>query len=260
MESAKIIGALTRLVRDVWAMTHGAGDAQLVNADARAQLQPISQHLPGPRAADWLRAIEEHLQRLNVNINRKAYENFERIEKRCEESINEREQRNANDTIYAEVLITYGRLLSERGQTERALKSFVGAQKTLDPLKEKLKRRYLDVFYFGAQLYNKNKKYDAQADQWFNEYERLNDLWEKQIGSQYGEGLESLISYYYNRGDLDKAEALTRKAMVVEEKYHGTQSPEYKMLKVLLAGLLEKRGKNNESEAIVKTISKDDHQ
>ena len=63
---------LTRLVRDVWAMTHGAGDAQLVNADARAQLQPISQHLPGPRAASWLRAIEEHLQRLNVNINRKA--------------------------------------------------------------------------------------------------------------------------------------------------------------------------------------------
>ena len=50
----------------------GALETGLVNVDILPQLKPISAHTPSQRAAHWLTAIAEHLQRLNVNINRKV--------------------------------------------------------------------------------------------------------------------------------------------------------------------------------------------
>jgi DNA polymerase-3 subunit delta' len=66
------LDTLTLLARDVWALTLAAPETQLVNADLRAQLKPISQATASRRAARWLTEIAAHIQRLNVNINRKV--------------------------------------------------------------------------------------------------------------------------------------------------------------------------------------------
>lgn len=63
---------LAGLARDVWMLSLGAWENSLVNVDILPQLKPISAHTPSQRAAHWLTAIAGHLQRLNVNINRKV--------------------------------------------------------------------------------------------------------------------------------------------------------------------------------------------
>jgi DNA polymerase-3 subunit delta' len=63
---------LTILARDVWLLSSGASETAVVNSDLLRQLQPISARVAGQRAAGWLRAIDEHRQRLDVNINRKV--------------------------------------------------------------------------------------------------------------------------------------------------------------------------------------------
>lgn len=66
------LAILTGLVRDVWLLALGRPEESVVNTDIIGQLQPFSSRLPGRRLAGWLKAIAEHEQRLNVNINRKA--------------------------------------------------------------------------------------------------------------------------------------------------------------------------------------------
>ncbi len=187
----------------------------------------------------------------------KMYDKFDRVEKRCEDYLKARENEK-KDLPYTSVLFTYGKLLYGRGQNQRALKSFAHARALLEPYKEDNKAIYLNVFYFGAELYNGLKKYDPLADQWFADYEKINELWAESSFDLYSEGLVQLINYNFYKGNLPKAESLIRKTMTVYEKHGDAQGASYKMLNVFLAGILEKQGRSAESQAIVKGISKED--
>jgi DNA polymerase-3 subunit delta' len=62
---------LETLVHDLWLISSGAPDEQVVNDDLRARLAGISARTPARRAARWLSQIEELRRQLTVNINRK---------------------------------------------------------------------------------------------------------------------------------------------------------------------------------------------
>lgn len=62
---------LATLIHDVWVLSLGAPDEQLVNQDLRAQLAKIVSGLDKRRPARWLSQLEQHRRGLDVNINRK---------------------------------------------------------------------------------------------------------------------------------------------------------------------------------------------
>ncbi len=62
---------LATLIHDVWVLSLGASDEQVVNQDLRAQLAKIVSGLDSRRPARWLSQIEQHRRGLDVNINRK---------------------------------------------------------------------------------------------------------------------------------------------------------------------------------------------
>lgn len=66
------LDVLETLIRDVWSLALGAALEQVVNADVRQQLDKIAAAVDSRRAAEWIAEIEEHRERLNVNINRKV--------------------------------------------------------------------------------------------------------------------------------------------------------------------------------------------
>lgn len=66
------LNVLELLIRDVWALSLGASDEQIVNADLRAQLGKISGQIESRRAANWLTLVETLRGQLAVNINRKV--------------------------------------------------------------------------------------------------------------------------------------------------------------------------------------------
>lgn len=63
---------LATLIHDVWILSLGASDEQMVNEDLRAELSRMVQGLENGRAARWLSQIETHRRGLEVNINRKV--------------------------------------------------------------------------------------------------------------------------------------------------------------------------------------------
>lgn len=193
-------------------------------------------------------------------INHKTEASPDKIERQCQNYLKEKEKRNEKDGPYVTGLISYGRLLAETGQAERALRCFTDARNVLEPVKEKNKRMYIWNFSCFATLVNETKKYDATQQAWFADYEKYIELWKTDLKetNHYNSSLMDIINYNFNRGDLLKTEALIRKAMDVEKAAHGEKSTEYKMLNVFLAGLLEKQGKKAESQDIVKSISKED--
>jgi hypothetical protein len=65
------LDVLEALIRDAWLLRLGVPAENVVNEDLLPQLQKISAHLDGPRAAGWLALIEEVREQFIVNINRK---------------------------------------------------------------------------------------------------------------------------------------------------------------------------------------------
>jgi DNA polymerase-3 subunit delta' len=65
------LDVLEALIRDAWLLRLGVPAENVVNEDLLPQLQKISTHLDGPRAAGWLALIEEVREQFIVNINRK---------------------------------------------------------------------------------------------------------------------------------------------------------------------------------------------
>ena len=63
---------LVTLIHDVWTLSLGAPDEQLVNEDLRPELSKIVSRVESRRAAHWLTQIETHRRGLEVNINRKV--------------------------------------------------------------------------------------------------------------------------------------------------------------------------------------------
>ncbi|HKQ53609.1 MAG TPA: DNA polymerase III subunit delta' [Pyrinomonadaceae bacterium] len=66
------LDVLATLVRDVWVLSLGAGDEQVVNEDLRPQLSKLGASVESRRAARWLSQLEQHRGRLDVNVNRKV--------------------------------------------------------------------------------------------------------------------------------------------------------------------------------------------
>ncbi|MDT5121590.1 MAG: polymerase subunit delta [Acidobacteriota bacterium] len=63
---------LVTLIHDVWTLSLGAPDEQMVNEDLRPELSKIVSRVESRRAAKWLTQIETHRRGLEVNINRKV--------------------------------------------------------------------------------------------------------------------------------------------------------------------------------------------
>jgi DNA polymerase-3 subunit delta' len=63
---------LVTLIHDVWTLSLGAPDEQMVNEDLRPELSKIVSRVQSRRAAHWLTQIETHRRGLEVNINRKV--------------------------------------------------------------------------------------------------------------------------------------------------------------------------------------------
>ncbi|HJQ32866.1 MAG TPA: DNA polymerase III subunit delta' [Pyrinomonadaceae bacterium] len=66
------LDALEILVRDLWLLSLGAAEAQLVNRDLRESLARMAASLRPARAARWLTRIEDLRGQLAVNVNRRA--------------------------------------------------------------------------------------------------------------------------------------------------------------------------------------------
>jgi DNA polymerase-3 subunit delta' len=62
---------LATLIHDVWILSLGAPDEQIVNQDLRSQLSKIVSGLDSRRPSRWLSQLEQHRRGLDVNINRK---------------------------------------------------------------------------------------------------------------------------------------------------------------------------------------------
>jgi DNA polymerase-3 subunit delta' len=63
---------LETLIRDALALSLGAPEAQIVNADLLTQLRAIGEKVNGAQAVSWISQIEELREQLIVNINRKV--------------------------------------------------------------------------------------------------------------------------------------------------------------------------------------------
>ncbi|OLE54491.1 MAG: hypothetical protein AUG51_07840 [Acidobacteria bacterium 13_1_20CM_3_53_8] len=66
------LDVLETLIRDVWSLALGCTPERVVNADVLEQLEKLAARVESQRAARWIREIERHRERLDVNINRKV--------------------------------------------------------------------------------------------------------------------------------------------------------------------------------------------
>ena len=66
------LDVLATLIHDVWTLSLGAADEQVINEDLRAQLSKIASQTESSSAARWLSQLETHWRGLDVNVNRKV--------------------------------------------------------------------------------------------------------------------------------------------------------------------------------------------
>ncbi|MDT7687709.1 MAG: polymerase subunit delta [Acidobacteriota bacterium] len=66
------LDALEVLIRDLWLLSLGAAEEQLVNRDLRERLARLAVGVPSTRAARWLARVEELRGQLPVNVNRRV--------------------------------------------------------------------------------------------------------------------------------------------------------------------------------------------
>jgi DNA polymerase-3 subunit delta' len=66
------LDALEVLIRDLWLLSLGAAEEQLVNRDLRERLARLAAGVPSTRAARWLSRVEELRGQLAFNVNRRA--------------------------------------------------------------------------------------------------------------------------------------------------------------------------------------------
>jgi DNA polymerase-3 subunit delta' len=66
------LDVLAMLVHDIWVLSLGATEEQVINQDLRPQLSKIVSSINSSRAARWLSQLEQHRRGLDVNINRKV--------------------------------------------------------------------------------------------------------------------------------------------------------------------------------------------
>jgi DNA polymerase-3 subunit delta' len=66
------LDALEVLIRDLWLLSLGAAEEQLVNRDLRERLSRLASGVQSARAARWLSSVEELRAQLAVNVNRRA--------------------------------------------------------------------------------------------------------------------------------------------------------------------------------------------
>ncbi len=62
---------LATLIHDVWVLSLGAPDEQVINQDMRPQISKMVSGIDSHRPARWLSQLEQHRRGLDVNINRK---------------------------------------------------------------------------------------------------------------------------------------------------------------------------------------------
>ena len=65
------LNLLETLLHDVWTLTLGAPEEGLANIDLREHLVSVANQLESKSVARWLKQIEKHRRKLDVNINRK---------------------------------------------------------------------------------------------------------------------------------------------------------------------------------------------
>ncbi len=62
---------LETLIHDIWQLTLGANEENIINADVKISLQKLAENADAKRLASWLTEIETMREKFNVNLNRK---------------------------------------------------------------------------------------------------------------------------------------------------------------------------------------------
>ncbi|MEO8074446.1 MAG: DNA polymerase III subunit delta' C-terminal domain-containing protein, partial [Acidobacteriota bacterium] len=62
---------LESLIHDVWKLTLGESEENIVNADIKNNLKKLAENSESKRLASWLVEIETMRENFNVNLNRK---------------------------------------------------------------------------------------------------------------------------------------------------------------------------------------------
>jgi CHAT domain-containing protein len=186
---------------------------------------------------------------------RNQSEHYPDLEKRCEEFL--RAKGDQRDGAFAEVAIAHGRLLAEKGQTERALKSLAEARTIYQKSNETF-TGWMRTMRYMLETYNNSRKIDPLAKEILVTFEtnneKIQDQWE-----MYAANLETIATTYTLMKEYDKAEELVVKMMHIMEQNSGTNTNSYKNLEVALRALVEQTGHTEKLNG-AKTLSAADEQ
>ncbi|MFZ1808904.1 MAG: CHAT domain-containing protein [Cyclobacteriaceae bacterium] len=171
-------------------------------------------------------------------INSNQSERYPDLEKRCEAFLRAKEDQR--DGAFAEVAIAHGRLLTEVGQMERALKSLTEAQTIYQKSSETF-TGWMRTMRYMLETYNKSKNIDAAAKEILAVFEMNNEKIQDQWKT-YTNNLETIATSYTLMKEYDKAEKLVVKMMYVMEKNSGKNTNDYKNLEVVLRALVVQTG------------------
>lgn len=169
------------------------------------------------------------------SINRKDYNLFQPIEETWEKFLKDKESRNEKDYPYAEGWLSYGHLLSNRGQVERGLKAFTNAYDVYEPKGVAYRLELMNVVNAITHYCNAQKLYTPQTEKYFAVLEQYHES--INMTSAYVDNAWVLATYYSNKNQKPKAAVFLEKALPKAEEVYGKDSKEFVTFKMVLKSL-----------------------
>jgi tetratricopeptide (TPR) repeat protein len=196
----------------------------------------------------------------NFFINKEATNYLDQIEKRCNEYLLAKEQKNEKDNWYAETWITYGKIFKWRGQVERALNCFTQARKAIAPIIDKSLNQNLYCLNTIVDTYFTTKKYDVNTAAIVKEFETENEKIASTDPQNYIANVTLLQNYYIQRKQHQEAVACIEKNMAATEKLLGNKSEQYRLLSLVYRQELENSGNKEKLKSLPKVDDKEREQ
>lgn len=190
-------------------------------------------------------------------VAKKSYDQFDNIEKRCEQYLRAKEQAGQKDGAYAEVWIALGKLMLARGQYERALQSFAQAR-VVYKKDEKTLAGYVRALSHSVETYNASKTFDAEAKQLIAELVEANERSDKTNWEAYVQNMEVAGTAYLNMSDYEHAEVLVEKMLKILEEKVGKTDEQYLTLTMVMRGIVSKTGHTEKLEGFEGYSKKDE--
>lgn len=185
---------------------------------------------------------------------------FDRIEKKCEEYIKVKQERNESDAWYAEILYQYGKIQKAKGQFERAINAFTQAKQVVNTLPDASLHQKININYQALELINKTKRFDKGSSSWAIDLESANEPLYQSDAQSYCENLVPVFMYYFYLEKFEKAEMLMEKMLPLYATIVGKDHPDYKVMELSYRGVIEKTGNVEKLKALGQTqsLSKND--